>query len=149
MAAFGWSVGDCISACILIKDVVAALDDSRGSAAEYQELCRELWSLDRALLQVHQVAHASEKTVELNALQQTVGRAAAQCKDCIEAFLKKIKRYQRSLRNGGSGNKLRDAVGKIRWSVMQKDELAKFRVEINAHASAINMLLITASMYVL
>ena len=30
----------------------------------------------------------------------------------------------------------------------QKDELAKFRVEINAHASAINMLLITANMYV-
>ena len=95
------------------------------------------------------MAYNSEKTVELNAFQHTVGRAAAQCKDCMEAFLKKIKGYQRSLRDSGSGNKLRDAFSKIRWFVVQKDELVKFRVEINAHASAINMLLITASMYVL
>lgn len=148
MATFGWSVGDCVSACILIKDVIVALDDSRGSAAEYQELCRELWSLDRALLEVHQLASSSEKTIELNAIQQTVGRAAAQCKDCIDSFLKNIKGYQRPLQDGGSSSKFRDAVGKIRWSFTQKEEVAKFRAEINAHASAINMLLITANMYV-
>jgi hypothetical protein len=147
MTALGWSVEDCVTACILIKDVIMALDDSRGSAAEYQKLCRELWSLDRPLLEVHQLTHNAEKTLELNALLQTVGRTAAHCKDCMESFLKKIKGFQRSLREGGSINKFRDGLGKIKWSLTQSDELAKFRVEINAHASAINMLQITASMY--
>ena len=137
-----------MAACILIKDVITALNDSRGSVAEHNEICRELWSLDRALLEVHQLANNSEETVELHALQQTARRAAAQCKDCMESYLKKIKGFQQSLRDGGSGNVLRDAIGKIKWSMAQKDELSKFRVEINAHASAINMLLITASMYV-
>ena len=146
MAAFGWSVGDCVTACILIKDVIAALNDSRGSVVEYNEICRELWSLDRALLEVHQLANSSERSVELHALRQTVGRAGSQCKDCIEAFLKKIQGFHRTLRDGGSGGLLQDAFGKIKWSITQKDELAKFRGEITAHASAINMLLITASM---
>jgi hypothetical protein len=85
------------------------------------------------------VGSNSDKTVELNALQQTVGRATAQCKDCIDVFLKKIKGFQRSLREKGSGNMLRDAVGKIRWSVTQKGELIKFGAEISSHASSINM----------
>jgi hypothetical protein len=85
--------------------------------------------LDLALVGVHQLAHNSEKTVEPNALQQTVGRAAAPYKDYIESFLRKINGYQRSLRDGGSGSRVSDAAGKIKWSVMQKDELAKFSVE--------------------
>lgn len=36
------SVGDVISVCLLIKDLVKTLDDSRGSSAEYQEVIREL-----------------------------------------------------------------------------------------------------------
>ena len=36
------SVGDKITLCIIIKDLVKALDDSRGLSAEYQEAIREL-----------------------------------------------------------------------------------------------------------
>jgi len=142
------SVGDCITISILIKDVVSALDNSRGSAAEYQELCRELWSLDKALLEVAQLSENTSDVVQLNALQQSVGRAATQCKECIVGYLDKIKAFNRTLRDGGSGSRVRDAYGKIKWSLAQKDELVKFRSEIAAHGSAINMLLITASMQV-
>jgi hypothetical protein len=138
------SAGDVIAISILIKDVIKALDDSRGSAAEYQEVIRELWSLDRALLEVERLSRTFETTVELNALSCAARRAEEQCRLYISAFLDNIKTYNRSLRHGGSGSLLRDAAKKIQWTFAQKDELAKFRTEVNGHTSAINMLLITA-----
>jgi hypothetical protein len=143
---FGFSVGDVIAVSILIKDVFKALDDASGAAAEYQELCRELWALDRAFLEVGRLSQSCDTSIELNALSHTVRRVADQCKECIEAFLKKIKGYERSLRDAGSGNKLCDMGRKIKWALVQKGELARFRTEINGHSSAINMLLITANM---
>lgn len=44
------------------------------------------------------------------------------------------------------GERVRDVGRKIKWGLTQKDELERFRAEINAHSSAINMLLITANM---
>ncbi len=150
-APFGFSVGDCISVSLLIKDCVVALDSSRGSATEYQEVIRELWALDRALLEVVSLAEGFEATVELNALTGSARRVADQCRGCIEGFLGRVKGYEKSLGIGGKlgggtgGNGLRDAKSKLGWALFMKDDLAKFRSEINAHSSAINMLLITAS----
>jgi hypothetical protein len=97
-----------IAVSILIKDVFKALDDTSGSAAEYQELCRELWALDRALLEVELLSRNCDTSIVLNALTHTVSRVADQCKECIEDFLKKIKGNERSLVGGGSGNKFCD-----------------------------------------
>ena len=139
------SVGDIITLCIIIKDLVKALDDSKGSSAQYQEVIRELWALDRVLLEVELLWRTCESTNELNALRETAHRMADRCRRSIEAFLKKVEKYRPSLRDGGSGSVLRDATMKIRWQVSHADELTKFRAEINAHCSAINMLLLTAS----
>ncbi len=145
-AAFGISISDVITISILIKDVLKALDDTSGAAAEYQELCRELWALDRALLEVELLSRSYDTSIELNALSHTVRRVADQCKECVEAFLEKIEGYKRSFRNGGSGNKLCDMGRKVRWALTQKGELARFRTEINGYSSTISMLLITANM---
>jgi hypothetical protein len=142
---FGFSAGDCIAVCILVKDAVKALDDTGGASAEYQAVIRELWSLDRALLEVEMLSRCYETTIEMNALAHTVRRTADQCKTCIEAFLAKIKTHERTLCFGRSGIRWKDAREKLKWALLQKDDLAKFRTEINGHSSAINMLLITAS----
>jgi hypothetical protein len=147
-APFGFSVGDCISVCLLTHEAIKALDSSRGSSAEYQEAIHELWALARALLEVETLARSFEATVELNALIHTARKAADQCRGCIETFLKKIRGYEGTLREGGSGNKLRDLKGKLGWALFKREDLARFRTEINGHSSAINMLLITASVYV-
>jgi hypothetical protein len=44
-ATFG-SVGDFLSISILVKDLLLALDDSRGSSRDYQEVVRKLYILD-------------------------------------------------------------------------------------------------------
>jgi hypothetical protein len=141
--SFG-SVGDIVSICLIVKDLVAALDDSRGSSTEYREVIRELWGLDRALLEVDLLSRTCDNTIELNALCMTARQTAENCRHCIETFSKKIRKYGSSLGEGGSRNVFRDAAMKVRW-VSQKDDLAKFRAEVNAHSSSINMLLATAS----
>ena len=140
------SVGDIISVCIVIKDLVKALDDSRGSSAEYQEIIRELSALDRVLLEVELLWTTCEPANDLNAIRETVHYKADQCRKSIQAFLKKVEKYGPNLRDGGSGSLVRDATMKVRWQFAHADELTKFRAEINAHCSAINMLLLTANL---
>jgi hypothetical protein len=72
-------------------------------------------------------------------------RTIDQCRLSISAFLDNIKSYNRSLGVGGSGSRLRDAAKKIQWTLTQKDDLVRFRTEINGYATVINMLSITAS----
>lgn len=64
-------IGDIISLCLLVKDVVKALDDSRGSSSEYQEVIRELRALERVLLEVELLWRTCEITVDLIALRET------------------------------------------------------------------------------
>ena len=145
--SFG-SVGDIISLSLLIKDLVKSLDNSRGSSAEYQAVIRELWSLDHALLEVEALIRSCEQTVQLNALTATVNQCAEQCRKCITSFHDQVKKFGKSLQSGGSGSFLRDTASKIKWQVSEKDDLAKFRAEINAHCFSINMLLTTTGMFV-
>ena len=61
-----------ISLGLLIKDLVKCLDDACESSAEYQAVIRELWNLDRILLQVELFFQSCEHTEELNAIRATV-----------------------------------------------------------------------------
>lgn len=140
------ALGDIISVCLIVKELVAALDDSKGSSAEYQQLIRELRALEHVLLQVDLVWRICESNIELNALRETSRRAAGQCRETIKSFLKKIKRYNPNLQESGSGSGIRDAVMKVRWHIGHSEELTKFRAEVNAHYSALNMLLLTANL---
>jgi hypothetical protein len=54
------SAGDVIAVSILIKDVIQGLSDSRGSAVEYQEVIRELYSLNKALLEAELLRRHAE-----------------------------------------------------------------------------------------
>lgn len=141
------SVGDIISLSILIKDLVRSLDNSRGSPAEYQAVIRELWGLDHALLEVEVLFRSCEQTVYLRALRVTVNECVEQCRNCIVKFHEQIKKFEKSLQSGGSDSFIRDIAMKIRWQV-SKDDLAKFRAEINAHCFSINMLLTTTGVFV-
>lgn len=140
------SVGDIVSVCLLVKDLVKALDDSRGASAEYQGLIRELWALDRVLLEVDSLCRRCPDSVQLNALKQTAGQIAYQCRDSITGFLTKIRRYERSLGPGGEKNMLKDTFWKLQWKVLHKDDLAQFKTTISAQVSLLNLLLVTSGL---
>ena len=142
------SVGDIISLSLLIKDLVKSLDKSRGSSAEYQAVICELRSLDHALIEVEALFQSCEQMIDLNALCATVKECAEQCRKCITKFQGQMKKYEKGLQSDGSGSFIRDTALKVRWQVSKKEDLAKFRAEINAHCFSINMLLATTGVFV-
>ncbi|KAJ4305461.1 hypothetical protein N0V90_000992 [Kalmusia sp. IMI 367209] len=148
--SFG-AVGDIISVCLLVKDLVDALDEARGSKAEYRSVVRELWILDRALLEIDLLArtHGNGSTPELRGLCETAQRAATKCKSLVAEFLERIKKYKASFDDGHKPGMLRKTVMGVRWRVGEKEALERFRVEIAGTSSSLQMLLATANVNLL
>ena len=143
------SVGDIISVCLLIKDLVDALNDCQGSAHDYQQLVKELRSLERVLLQVNQLVCKYEASPALNVYCVDARDAVENCRQSAEPFLKQLKTYSRSLKPGGSGNVVKDTVRKVQWKVVQTDNLEKFYKEITTQTNTLNSLLLTWNMQVI
>jgi hypothetical protein len=140
------SVGDIISVSLLVKDLLVALDSSRGSAAEYQAIVGELNLLDRALLQVEALSRTREKTSEAKAAYQTAEDVIEKCRETLDKFKTRIKKYNFSLSAGGCGFVVKDAVRKIQWKASNKDEeIAKLRAELSGYTDTINLLIATAN----
>lgn len=139
------SVGDIISVCILIKDLIDALNDSRGSSAEYHELIRELWSLDRALLQVDLFCRTQGQSEELFQICDAARQTVKHCQDSLQDLFKKMKKYNSSLKERGSGKMMKDVAMKVRWQASEQKTIRKFRTTIAAHCEALHMLLATVN----
>lgn len=139
------SVGDIISVSLLVKDLLLALDSSKGSSTGYQAVVSELNVLDKALLQVAQLANKHAPTPELHALWETAKHSVDKCRIAVDSFTKRIDKYRNSLREGGSYSSIKDAARKIQWQMCQKDEVTRFRVEIAGYTDSITMLVATAN----
>ncbi|CAN9225294.1 unnamed protein product [Alternaria alternata] len=141
------AVGDIISVVLLVKDLVTTLDEARGSKAEYQAVIRELWLLDRTLLEIDLLTrqHGDGATPELRSLCETAKRAVSRCNDLISTFSQRIQRYQNTLDQSQKKDRLRELGDAIRWRVGEKEALEHFRTEIAGVTSSLQMLMTMAS----
>ena len=135
------SVGDIITLSTLIKDLIKALNDSRGSAAEYQAIVRELQSLDQALVQVEALFSSYEHMVELEDVHETATNCIENIRKTIAKFQARIHPYEANLSATNSGICIRGAASKVRWRMSEKERLAEFRAEVQTHCSAIAFIL--------
>ena len=136
---FGFSVGDFIAGINLIRQLINALEDSAGSTSEYRELIKELYSLERALIEVKHLELSKSQCNQQIALRQ----AASQCQETIDGFLQTIRKYQPALSNGTSKSSFQDGLRKIQWALCKKDDVQKFRAKVSGHTAAINIILMT------
>ena len=148
MAVTFGAVGDIISVSLLIKDLLVALDDSRGASCEYRAIVRELYTLDSAILHVERLSRTHDATPELHALYGTARATVTRCRECIEDFKQKLKKYRGSMVAGGSGNPVKDIGRRLQWSMAEKDHIARFRAEVTGYSNSIHMLIATAGVYV-
>lgn len=141
------AVGDIISVCLLVKDLVEALDKARGSKAEYQSAIRELWILDRTLLEIDLLTrtHGNGSTPELRSLCETANQAAIRCKSLVTTFLGRVRRYKSTFEESRHPNVLQEVAMKVRWRIGEKEALEQFRAELTGTSSSLQMLLATAS----
>ncbi|KAL8788879.1 MAG: hypothetical protein Q9195_007093 [Heterodermia aff. obscurata] len=125
------SLGDVVALSLIIRDLIKALDDTKGSSVQYQEFSRKLWAFKRVVQEVETVCRKREDTVEMNALVGSICCVANQSRQCFKPFLKIIRSYRRSLSTGGSSNPVRDAFKKAQWWICRSDELSKLQTEID------------------
>lgn len=142
--SFG-SVGDFLSITILIKDIIVALDDCRGSSHKYQELRQRLGILGETIHHVEQAFQNPELVVS-NETSTTATRVISQIHQCLAAFnSQKLEKFATSFSPGGSGNAFKDAARKIQFKFDEKD-IERFQREIMDYNVLLTILMEVSAM---
>lgn len=132
---FGFSIGDFVGGIRVIIACIEAVHDAKGASAHYQALTAELQSLQSGLEAI------DDLQLEWTAQKQhtAIAEAVLRCQRCIEAFVKRIAKYQPWLQPGLRGWTVN--VRKMRWAMCKKEDVLKFKTDLERHSSSINMLL--------
>src|ERR1700712_5343270 len=135
--SFGFSVGDFVAVGNLLVEITASLQGVRGAKSDYQELIRELEGLHKALQHVDKLQSNGASQRNLDSIKY----AALSCRQPLEQFLGKIRRYEQSLGvSTADRNVLKSTVDKLRWSFGRKDEIWRLQCSLNIHVGTINIL---------
>lgn len=145
--SFG-SFGDFLSIAALIKDIVIALDDSRGSKKKYQALIQQLGILTVVIEQIENIYKDQRYVGGVDGTSVTaLETAVANIWQRLEDFYLKLRKYTTSLSPGGSGSVLRDAAKKIQFKFEEKD-VEEFQRDILVYGNLLQILLGIAQKYV-
>ena len=143
--AFGFSIGDFIAGINLLIDSVKSLDEAHGAKADYQELGRELSDLSNALDGIQTLSLSQVQVSHVNA----VNNAVDGCRLFIEGFVQRNSKFE-SLDSSPSKRwslaAFKKGVLGIRWAIVKKKEVAKFRLDIQRHSDRILLLMATLEM---
>ena len=120
----------------LIKDTKALLEQIRKAPSDYQELCRELDNLKRALLHVDKIEITTDQSLLFG-----IKATAFSAKWTLEEFYQKIQKYEANLGPRRMKRTLAGWSKAVQWSL--NDEVMKLQNYLNMHVGTINMMLIT------
>jgi hypothetical protein len=141
------AVGDIISVGLLVKDLLATLDEARGSKAEYRAAVQAIKTLNDTITIVNQrVIQQGLTTPELHILCEASRQAVARCSSLGDAFLARIRRYQTTFDGNFRANKLREVTMAVRWRIGEKEALVQFHAEILGASLSLQTLLATANL---
>jgi len=149
------SVGDIVSVGLLIKDLVVALNESRGSQAEYKQLVDELNLLRDVLGRIDHLCNTTStwtatRRFEVTALHDTTLLIAQNCRKFIEGFNVRLKKYDKTLGSSGARSKsemLKATVAKIRWQTGEKEEVVRLHAEIASQTASLSLALGATTWY--
>lgn len=162
--SFG-SVGDIIALCQIAVELGRALNDTRGSAKEYQYLQQDLFDFVNVLGQVLHHIEVQGRSTNINdssqviaayqqyqsspwmqGLGQVVQNVVGQCTTVLEGARDSwLRKYGTYLRTNGSGNWAKDAYKKITWR-WEKQHVDSFREELRKHTQRLGLLVTLTSM---
>lgn len=141
------SFGDFLSIAALIKDIVIALDDSRGSKQKYQALIQELGILTQAIEQTEKIYKDQRYVSGVDRSPVTaLETAVAKIWQRLEDFNLKLRKYAISLCPGGSGHVIRDIARKIQFKIEEKD-VEEFQRDVLGYNISLKLLLQVTQMY--
>lgn len=139
MAAFGWSVGDLVSALSVAVKVHAALKDVGGAADSYRESVKFLESLSMTLRMLVGFYEANLCKNELADVQYQIELI----KIPIEAFTQRIKvKFESSLSShpeSGFRAKLKGHSRKVEWALWTDAECRKLSSKVSVPLAVVQM----------
>ena len=141
--SFGFSVGDCLTAILFIKGIVASLSNTHGSVAEFQELTTELANLQHTLGVIQSLPESEGRQGSIKAIKHT----ATDCQAVLDKYVRKFTKYRQSLGAGESDGKVKDAVKKVRWTLSMKQDVQVFRAYVAQHVATVNAQLGLENLY--
>jgi hypothetical protein len=132
-----FSASDFIATLTLVHDVIGALRNDTNTSTAFSDLMRELYSLERALIQVKGVKASPGQETDLDAIKQ----AAIQCQATIDRFLDKDKNFRPLPGHVIEKHRWKAGLHRFHWQVSKKHHIDQFRAALAGHSSSINMLL--------
>ncbi|KAI9783622.1 MAG: hypothetical protein M1816_001213 [Peltula sp. TS41687] len=139
--AFGFSVGDFISAINLVKKVSKALKTAGGASSDYQLVSIELRGLKHVLRQLEALEPTEDNVSHVNAIR---GMALA-CQLPLRDFLAKLEKYETSMGPFANRISLLGAHHKAKWALSMAEDVEKLRALVAGKVISINLLLATHS----
>ncbi|KAK8131647.1 hypothetical protein PG984_008085 [Apiospora sp. TS-2023a] len=131
------SFGDFISLSVLIKDIVKAVDDAHGSAAEYRSLAKDLDIFNDTLQEAYRLCGAESTNPDVQSLHELAKEAINSCQANIGLFTAQLRKYKSSL-GGENENPFKRTYRKVQW-LAEKEDIAKFRAQLNWHSASLNL----------
>ena len=142
MVGFGISVGDFIAGINTLIDIVHSLSDTNGAQADYKELASELQSLKSGLDGIEALSPDATQTTEFS----TLIAAVEKCRACVDRFLQQNRKFKSLEHTPGkkwSLATLKKSGRGVQWGIWKKDDVERFRGQVQIHTGAIGMLLST------
>ena len=140
MALF--SVGDCIAAAKLIKDVVEGLSTASSAATDYQSLICDVGTL-ASLLKAIENARLEVPPSNLGIIQQTI----EDCERCLGRYSFKLRKYHRSLGPAPSKNRLVHLVRRLWWAFVAQKTIGELRQIVTQKIGILNLELGLGNLY--
>ncbi|KAM0283908.1 hypothetical protein ACHAQH_002290 [Verticillium albo-atrum] len=137
------SVGDLLAICLIVKDIIYALDDSRGSAKDYRDIIAQLQTFDGILTQISQGLTGLESIRTLDGIRPLISQCLNQSQRCLETFREEIRKYSTSLSSSspaGRLNRLKRSYKKVMWK-LDDQVVDKFRRDLTGHYVSLGVFL--------
>ncbi|KAF5533466.1 vegetative cell wall gp1 [Fusarium napiforme] len=133
------AVGDFISIGVLIKDFIELLDDSRGSAWEYNSLKQQLTFLRLNLDLAKRSYDEYYKAPQFHDIRNTLESVVDEAERRLEDIAVKVQRYTSTLSQGSTVRRIKKVARKVQWS-LEKKETEKFLLDLHRYTSIIQSL---------
>ncbi|KAH7085728.1 hypothetical protein BKA63DRAFT_529309 [Paraphoma chrysanthemicola] len=103
----------------------------------FAELIREFESLSAALRHLDRLDHGATHSSVVDSIKYT----ALSCRFPLEDFMRKIKKFDKSLGIRDQSSGVRKVTDKLRWTFGHGGEIQKLQMYLNVHIGTINILL--------
>ena len=141
------AVGDILALATLVLDIIHALNDARGSPAEYRKFKSDPNAIHTMLTAAARIAKDTFDDV----LRDEIVREVDECGQDIQQALARVAKFSTLDGNGGAASGLRVKLKrhwhKVEWCLLQRDETQAVRKELALATQRLTTLLVISEAY--